>query len=124
MKQVRLPFDEFKRLLTGISARPWRPLLAERVHLRLCNRLVVIGVDQAMAELAFLFRNVGAIGSGNLDIWSIPSGAIIDTELMPRLGAPKQSLVPCAVIVHQDRAGCLLDIRFYFDPASVFSRPD
>ena len=101
---------------------PWRPLLAERVHLRLCNRLAAIGIEQAMVELAFLFSNVGAIGSTILDIWSIPSGAVVDTDLVPRLDVPRHSSVPCAVIVHQDKVGHLLDVRFYFDPAPVFRR--
>lgn len=114
---------ELRRLLTGSSAAPWHPLLAERVHLRLCNRLVAIGIDQAMNELAFLFNNVGAIGSSILEIWSIPSGSVIDTDLMPRLGVPRHPSVPCAIIVHQDKVGRLLDIRFYFDPSSLFDRP-
>lgn len=122
MSQIRLPVDELRNLLTGSSATPWLPLLAERVHLRLCNRLVAIGIEQAMAELTFLFSNVGAIGSSILDIWSIPSGVVIDTDLMPRIGVPRHPLVPCAVIVHQNKAGCLLDVRFYFDPDPLFTR--
>lgn len=121
-RQARLHADELRRLLTGSSAAPWRPLLAERVHLRLCNRLAAIGIDQAMAELAFLFSNVGAIGSSILDIWCIPSGAVVDTDLMPRPDLPRHPLVPCAVIIHQDRVGRLLDLRFYFDPAPLFRR--
>lgn len=122
-RQARLHSDVLKSLLTGSSAAPWRPLLAERVHLRLCNRLAAIGIDQAMAELAFLFSNVGAVGSSILDIWSIPSGALVDTDLMPRFDVPEHPLIPCAVIIHQDRVGRLLDLRFYFDPAPLFRRP-
>ncbi len=121
MRQARLPSDELRKLLTGSSATPWLPLLAERVHLRLSNRLVAIGIEQAMAELTFLFSNVGAVGSSILDIWSIPSGMVIETDLMPRTGVPRHPLVPCAVIVHQNRAGCLQDIRFYFDPNPLFT---
>lgn len=120
MKRTRTPPDELKRLLIEASAAPWRPWLAERVHLRVCNRIAVIGIDEAMVELAFLFSNVGAVGSSILDIWSISSGVVIDTDLTPRLGALRNPIVPCAVIVHQDRAGYLLDVRFYFDPDQVF----
>lgn len=122
-RPAHLSADELRRLLTGSSAVPWRPLLAGRVHLRLCNRVVAIGTDQAMAELAFLFDNVGAIGSSILEIWPIPSGSVVDTDLMPRLGVSGHPSVPCAVIVHQDKVGRLLDVRFYFDPSSLFGRP-
>ncbi len=112
--------DKLEKLLTGCSATPWRPLLAKRVHVRLCNRLVAIGIEDAMAELSFLFDNVGCIGYKILDIWSIPSGMIVDTDLVRRSTAPEDLLVPCAVIVQQDKAGLLLDVRFYFDPAPIF----
>lgn len=119
-RQGRLHPDDLKELLIGSSAAPWRPLLAERVHLRLCNRLAAIGIDQAMAELGFLFSNVEAIGASIMDIWSIPSGALVDTDLMPRFNVPGHLLIPCAVIIHQDKVGRLLDLRFYFDPAPLF----
>ena len=120
MTAARPPQDQLRTLLIEASAAPWRPWLAERVHLRLCNRLVAIGTDQAMAELAFLFGNVAAIGSGVLDIWHIRPGVVIDTDLTPRLDTPGCQSIPCAIIVQQDRAGCLLDVRFYFDPRPLF----
>ncbi len=119
-----MPQEDLKRLLTGSSAAPWHPLLAERVHLRLCNRLVAIGIDKAMGELKFLYGNVGAIGTGILDVWYLPSGAVVDTDLMPCRDVARQPPVPCAVIIHQDKVGHLLDIRFYFDPAPLFGRRD
>ena len=120
MARTRTPPDQLRELLLESSAAPWRPWLAERVHLRLCDRLAAIGIDQAMAELAFLFSSVAAIGSGVLDIWPIQPGVIVDTDLMPRLDTLGGPPVPCAIIIHQDRAGCLLDVRFYFDPRRLF----
>ncbi len=121
-KRTHPPEGELRKLLSGSTAAPWRPLLADRIHLRLCNRLCAIGVDRAMAELAFLFGKVASIGSGVLEIWSIPSGAVVETDLTPRSRAPKDILVPCAIIVQQDKAGRLLDVRFYFDPGPIFRR--
>lgn len=117
-----MPQEDLRKLLTGPSAAPWHPLLAERVHLRLCNRLVAIGIDKAMVELEFLYDNVAAIGTSVLDVWFLPSGAVVDTDLMPRCDVARQPLVPCAVIIHQDKVGHLLDVRFYFDPAPLFGR--
>ena len=115
--------SELTRLLTIASAAPWRPLLAERVHLRLCNRLCAIGIHDTMTELNFLFDNVTVGGGDFLEIFSLPSGALVDMELTPRHSKTAHPLIPCAIVIHQDKAGGLVDIRFYFDPGSVFNRP-
>ncbi len=114
--------SELRKLLAGSSSSAWGPVLAERVHLRLCNRRCVIGLKEAVAELDLLFSKVARIGYGFLDIWSTPSGAVIETDLTPLRPDPKHASVPCAIIVHQDDAGRLVDVRFYFDPAPVFRR--
>lgn len=112
-----------RTLLTTASAASWRPLLSERVHLRLCNRVCVIGIDDTMAELGFLFGNVAAVGADFLDISSLPLGALVETDLTPRRKALSHLLIPCVMIVHQDKLGGLVDIRVYFDPASIFAPP-
>ena len=114
---------ELRKLLATASAAAWRPLLSERVHLRLCNRVCVIGIDDAMNELGVLFGNVAAVGTDFLDICSLPLGALVETDLTPRHRALSHLLIPCVMIVHQDKEGGLVDIRIYFDPASMLTRP-
>lgn len=94
-----------------------------KVHLRLCNRVRAIGIDDAVAELEFLFGNVGAVGSDFLEICLLPIGALVETDLTPRRRTLSHLLIPCAMIVQQDKEGRLVDIRLYFDPDPIFARP-
>ena len=73
-----------------------------------------------MDELLLFYSHVAAIGRDILDITPIRSGTFVDTDLLARSDVSGAQPVPCAIIIYHDRGGHLLDVRFYFDPTTIF----
>ena len=89
-------------------------MLAEGVHLRIANRPVQIGRENAMIELATTFSGVVALGRSFRAFWPgrDRETLLMELELLPYGGQP----IPLALILRTLPDQPLIqDLRFYAD---------
>lgn len=109
-------------LLAGAQppeAAMWASVLGEDAHLRVGNRPPATCRAGALAELAWLFGPMGALGTRFAAIWAGRDGetVLVETDFVT---VADGSVWPLAFVLRATGARLMIrDLRFYLDPGPL-----
>lgn len=120
MKPQGLPAAHLKWLLQSqpFDEDAWRRSSSIHLHVRVGNRPVRTGREDAIAEIRHLLARVDRVGAGYCECWQRRGSIFVESEL--HVVGPVNSVlvIPCSLIARTAK-GSLQDLRFYLDPTPL-----